>query len=69
MSDSEMNAEQICQAVVANTMTAREAEERLVALGYCQATAREEIFIALGGDDVIEDDAQRRRNIVASRRH
>lgn len=52
-----MNVEEIAEAVVAGTMTQAEAVRQLVALGYNEEVAREEIFIALGGDDVVEDDA------------
>ena len=55
------------KAAVAGTITNADAERRLVALGYDIALAREQIFIAFGGDDVVLDDAQRLRNIEASR--
>jgi hypothetical protein len=50
-----MNAEGIGQAVVAGNITEAEAVAQLVALGYIEADAREEIYIALGGDDVVLD--------------
>ena len=54
-----MNAEQIAEAVSGRHMTQAEAVRQLVALGYNEEVAREEIFIALGGDDVLEDGARR----------
>ena len=48
-------------------ITAAEAVNQLVALGYEKSLAEEQIFIALGGDDVVEDVAQRIENIRASR--
>jgi len=57
-----MNAEEICAAASARRITQKDAQDRLVALGYESADAAEQIFIALGGDDVVEDDTQRATN-------
>lgn len=62
-----MNAEEICQAAAAGDITSADAIAKLVRLGWNEADASEQVFIALGGDDVVEDDAQRRKNIKASR--
>lgn len=49
-----MTAEEICNAAVAGTLTDEVAVQELVKLGYDIEVAREEIFIAKGGDDVVE---------------
>jgi hypothetical protein len=65
---NDMNAEKIVDAALKGDVTTTAAVKSLVALGYNEADAREQIFIAFGGDDVVEDDAQRVKNIGASRR-
>lgn len=62
-----MTPEEIGNAVAAGTITKAEAIAKLVGLGYEKALAEEQVFIALGGDDVVENKEQRRKNIRISR--
>lgn len=61
-----MNANEICEAAVAGTIAKADAISQLVAIGYDIEVAREEVFIAQGGDDFVLDDAQSAKNIAAS---
>ena len=49
----EMNAEEICNAAGARTISEGEAVRRLVGLGFYEQDAREQVYIAMGGDDVV----------------
>jgi len=62
-----MNEQQIMQSVIDGTISSADAVKALIGLGYIEAVAQEQIFLALGGDDVVEDDAQRIKNIRASK--
>jgi hypothetical protein len=62
-----MTAEEICQAVADHTISVAKGLSLLEKSGYEVALAEEQIWIALGGDDVVLDDEQRQRNDRASR--
>lgn len=53
-----MNAEEIVNAVDADKMSVHDGIAALVQLGHAPQFAEEMIFIQLGGDDIIETDAQ-----------
>jgi hypothetical protein len=40
-------------------MTFKEAVNALVALGYDKEVAREDVYIAMGGDDVVEPEGKK----------
>jgi hypothetical protein len=44
----EMNAEEICKASAAGTLTEEQAVDELIKLGFASAEAREQVFIAMG---------------------
>ena len=48
-----MNAEEIWAAAAAKTMSPNEAVAALEKLGFHPADASDQIFITLGGDDVV----------------
>ena len=50
-------AEEVFKAVEDKKITSEEAVTKLVELGYHRADAEELVFIAEGGDDVIEGSA------------
>lgn len=51
-----MNAEEICAAAAAGRMTEQEAIAELRKLGFAEEDARELVFIAQGGNDVVGNE-------------
>ncbi len=48
-----MNADEICEGAATGMLSKNEAVSKLVAIGWIEEDAREQIFIALGGDDAV----------------
>jgi hypothetical protein len=61
------DADQIGKDVAAGLVTKEQAVAHLVRLDWDEADAKEQVFIACGGDDVVPDTAQRIKNIKAAR--